>query len=960
MKNTSGPDFEIYVESLYQGLGFSTKRNVNIFGQQIDIIAKRSIKGSGDICLLIECKYLSSGNVSNQDVYDYASVINTLKYKYPLTKGVIITNANFTQDANSAADNNFMLLTVQELENEYFEVKDSYRKLVNEYESEGIFLEYIPLSAETHFAQVEDVEELIVNNILCRLPHLDSFFYSILGDYGSGKSTLQKRLLYRFSKLYLENKSTLKPFYLELKNYHKFKNIELFIIANYQKQFQKEITYKAFAKELANRGFLILLDGFDEMSPQVNKEKRIEDFNIISGLLFSNSHCILTCRPSYFVSKHEYNEFIENKVSKKRTTIVEVDSKKLTFKARQESINHTYKKLRDVFVDKSDNTNLTTKDITSIALKEFSDDQILSYLGKFQNQFLTSCETTSKEVKLFLDDIYDLSELMSKPLLLSMIKETILSHGVYYQKFRSDYGPAFLYELYTEINLELDWNKGDTRQFMTPKERGEFASAIALSMFEASTLEVDYKTILNAIHNYKTNLANISKVLQDADPETIASDVQICSFITRTDDKQFRFVHTSFMEFFVAKYLVEIFKNGSIEEKFKSILLKPEILLFIGSFCLNNESLRETIMNFLKLAKNEIERRNLSIVYIYTQPDHDFFNLANANINNASFSKISFKQSAFTTVLFNKIRLKKMSFEETTFNNVSFVDSELHDLKFLDSRGLLHFTTTTGTNLQLSRANYSYLITFEVVSLVLHSITATNLRIDIFYLNLSILDSKFSNCKLKFDYLPSENDYSGSHLEFSDVEFYNCEILGSIQRVSGKLKIQQGLLENLNLSGSIDRLELKILDAITKDTYLKNCSLKIEGSKSHFINVDFDNCNIKTSEVDSVIFEKCKFNSVSFARNRDKFNCEFKECTFKTAKIEAVSVSNMNQNKFDSDCQGLFVSNDTTLLQSISEKKEKISEYFIPLGSKLYIISDDDLRLNKKIINDKLKDLELL
>lgn len=63
--------FENYVASLYEGLGFKVATNANLSGQQIDILAEKSISGMGSIRLVIECKYRARGSVSNQEVFDF-------------------------------------------------------------------------------------------------------------------------------------------------------------------------------------------------------------------------------------------------------------------------------------------------------------------------------------------------------------------------------------------------------------------------------------------------------------------------------------------------------------------------------------------------------------------------------------------------------------------------------------------------------------------------------------------------------------------------------------------------------------------------------------------------------------------------------------------------------------------------------------------------------------------------
>ena len=77
-----GDLFEQFVESLYQSLGYYTERDVLVNGQQVDIVANKVIKGFGKITLIIECKYLTKGSVSNQVVYDFDSFLKSSRDSY--------------------------------------------------------------------------------------------------------------------------------------------------------------------------------------------------------------------------------------------------------------------------------------------------------------------------------------------------------------------------------------------------------------------------------------------------------------------------------------------------------------------------------------------------------------------------------------------------------------------------------------------------------------------------------------------------------------------------------------------------------------------------------------------------------------------------------------------------------------------------------------------------------------
>ncbi len=100
---TKGSDFEDYVASLYEDLGFEVKRNVNLSGQQIDLLISKNIIGVGRQQMIVECKYRSEGSVSNQAVIDLGAIVRTVADFNGIIKGILVTNSRFSADAAAVA-----------------------------------------------------------------------------------------------------------------------------------------------------------------------------------------------------------------------------------------------------------------------------------------------------------------------------------------------------------------------------------------------------------------------------------------------------------------------------------------------------------------------------------------------------------------------------------------------------------------------------------------------------------------------------------------------------------------------------------------------------------------------------------------------------------------------------------------------------------------------------------------
>jgi hypothetical protein len=100
----AGPaELEAYVASLYAILGYSVKTNVPLGGQQIDVLVERHLEGIGVTRVIIECKYKTSGSVSNQDVFDTISTLGALMKSHGISHCVMVTHTGFFATGACAA-----------------------------------------------------------------------------------------------------------------------------------------------------------------------------------------------------------------------------------------------------------------------------------------------------------------------------------------------------------------------------------------------------------------------------------------------------------------------------------------------------------------------------------------------------------------------------------------------------------------------------------------------------------------------------------------------------------------------------------------------------------------------------------------------------------------------------------------------------------------------------------------
>lgn len=108
-------NFEIYVANLYRALDLIVKRNVNLAGNQIDILLEEKTVSGKLVRTIVECKFYRKP-VGIREVRDFASVFDFLKSSRNADHAVLVSSSGFTKDAHLVAQNaNIELLEADDL-----------------------------------------------------------------------------------------------------------------------------------------------------------------------------------------------------------------------------------------------------------------------------------------------------------------------------------------------------------------------------------------------------------------------------------------------------------------------------------------------------------------------------------------------------------------------------------------------------------------------------------------------------------------------------------------------------------------------------------------------------------------------------------------------------------------------------------------------------------------------------
>src|SRR6185369_11146032 len=145
-----GKKLENFVSSYYEAMGYRVIRNTNVAGHQLDLLASRHMVGAGLVNLMIEVKSRSNSSVGINEVTPFVITAQALLIGGHIQAAILVTDSEFTQDANAAVPRNrgIRLATIRDLECDLFNYSESLMKVRHDYELSKAYREFIRLSGK--------------------------------------------------------------------------------------------------------------------------------------------------------------------------------------------------------------------------------------------------------------------------------------------------------------------------------------------------------------------------------------------------------------------------------------------------------------------------------------------------------------------------------------------------------------------------------------------------------------------------------------------------------------------------------------------------------------------------------------------------------------------------------------------------------------------------------------------
>lgn len=596
---------------------------------------------------------------------------------YNISQIIIVTNTTVDRNCLSFIEKNRIVIrTKKELFYSLFDFKPYKEDLRKHVESKQLSSHYIEIygtsflkpnkrrevnqyNLEEEEIEYCDEEKVNINKntfgykpkTITMKEYVDEFLESehrallILGDYGSGKTSFCYTYTNELLDKFIQGKSRFLPVLIKLRKYNKAVNV-VQLLTDY---FINDLGVNNFnilslKLLLKNINVVLIFDGFDEIAKKVDFDIKYEAIKEICSLVENETKIIVTCRPNYFKNESEYKRIFQN----------------------SDFMYEPGEKQMPEFIENT--------------IAELELPQIEKYIESFHKE-LDKINISVSEVLQTIANTHDLTDLAKRPFLLYMILNTlpkILKEEATEAKFKIN---AYrLYVVYTDNWIKREDSKNKT--LIKKEDKELFCKELAFQLYISNAVSLSYKDFPKIIKNHFKDIERIEEI------DYFTHDIQSCSFLTSDRSGEFKFVHDSFMEFFVADRIIaklsdslkKYKKDDKIIEQINSVLgkiyLSMEICLFIKDMVdYTHDNIIEKVMEYFN-GFNNIAKTNFLSILAKTK-----INMAkiledykiSGDMMHVDFSYTKFKEKVLRGISFKYVHFYSAEFEDVTFINCNFV-----------------------------------------------------------------------------------------------------------------------------------------------------------------------------------------------------------------------------------------------------------------------------------------------
>ena len=488
----------------------------------------------------------------------------------------------------------------------------------------------------------------------------DGRFVLLLGEFGTGKSFLLRRLAQEFT----HRPGAPVPIFMELRHLEKSqRSVNGFLVNHLVNNGEERFNVPQLRHMVETGQVVLLFDGFDELVTRITYDRAEAHLNTLMQAASGQAKLVITSRTQHFLTDHQMRRAFLRKVEA-------LPGCRLGY------------------------------------LQPFDEERIRQFL------YNTFPERRQADERFqLLNDIKDLLGLSEIPRMLSFIVELPEEQ---LREARQEHGeicPADLYRLliqqWLEHDVKLITETSGTPPTMDVEERWEAVTLVALKMWSqpGAMMEKDDLHSIAARCSGRT-----SKRLTEGH---VAHLLGARTLLVRDDDGCFSFVHRSVMEWLVAYHVAELLKRGEVAEplslnevtplmaSFLVDLIDRDIILAWARACLTSTEDRGA--HAKPNAKQILDHLGLDVDDVAPQP----VNLAGEDLRGRDFSGQSLRGANF----------RGANLAEAQFRDADLEGADLEGA--ILERADLARANLNHANLKETRASEASLIEAELVGVEL-------------------------------------------------------------------------------------------------------------------------------------------------------------------------------------------------------------------------------------------------
>lgn len=247
-----------------------------------------------------------------------------------------------------------------------------------------------------------------------------------------------------------------------------------------------------------------------------------------------------------------------------------------------------------------DREGVAADDYRALVLLPFSEEQIISYLKQTIN------DQDPEEVLDTIRSVHNLSEMAERPYTLSLIAREILQIERWKMEGRRVTGVT-LYRHMVQSWLERDAGK----HTLTPTHKQRIMEFFASELWRSGRRAWSVEDVEQWLIDFLRTHPEIAAHYEGKDRELLKEDLRTATFLVREGEDQFRFAHTSLLEFFLASHLYRGLLEGDMG-RWGIPRVSQETYDFLGQIFMEDERSRSSALAILRRILQEGYREGIS------------------------------------------------------------------------------------------------------------------------------------------------------------------------------------------------------------------------------------------------------------------------------------------------------------------------------------------------------------